>query len=68
MTTVTISKVKFNILQKRASLYDAILRSLPEKRWGIETYSSSRMKEFAWSDRLDVRVKKRIQKFMASRK
>jgi len=68
MTTITIPKAEFNILKKRASLYDALLQALPERRWGIEKYSSVRLKEFARSDRLGKRTRRRLQLFFASRK
>lgn len=67
MNTITISKSKFDILMKRASLYEAILRFIPERKWGIEEYSSKRIKEFMRQDRIDRKTRTRIHKFLASR-
>lgn len=67
MNTVTITKSKFDILTKRASLYEAILRFIPKRKWGIEEYSSRRIKEFTREDRLDRKTSARIKKFLASR-
>lgn len=67
MSTITLPKSKFDILKKRASLYEAILRFIPEHKWGVEEYSSKRMKEFMREDRLGQKTRSRINKFLIPR-
>lgn len=62
MNTVTIPKSKFEMLEKRASLYETILRQLPEYRWGIEKYSQKRIQGFMGKDRLDQKTRARLKK------
>lgn len=66
MTTITVPKSKFEILKKRASLYETILRTLPERKWGIEEYPEKRIKELMQEDRLNKKVRARIQKLLSS--
>lgn len=62
METVTLPKTKYEILKKRASLYENIFRFLPEKIFGTELYSKRRIKEFLKEDRLDKKTRNRIGK------
>lgn len=64
MNTVTLSRNQYAILKKRASLYEAILRTLPERRWGIEKYSSRRIQESMRQDRLDKKTYSRLKKLL----
>lgn len=64
MATVTISKTQFDILKKRASLYEAILKALPERKWGIEEYSPARIREFIRQDRLNQKTRARLKKIL----
>ena len=66
METITIPKTKYEILKKQASLYKEIFRFLPEKFFGIETYSQKRLKEFQKEDRLDKKTRNRLQKILKS--
>lgn len=65
MSVITLSKSEFDVLQKKASLYEAILRFVPERKWGIEEYSSKRIQEFMRNDRLDKKTKARVKKLLA---
>lgn len=65
MSLITLPKSKYDLLQKRASLYEAILRALPERKWGIEEYSDARIREFLREDRLDKKATARIKKILA---
>lgn len=67
MNTVTLSKTEFDVLRKRAALYEAILKSLPEKKWNIEEYTTGRIREFLREDRLDKKVRARARKLLSSR-
>ena len=66
METITLPKTKYEILKKRASLYEEIFRYLPEKIFGIETYSKKRVKEFLKEDRLDKKTRNRLPKLLKS--
>lgn len=64
MASITIPKNKYEILRRKASLYEAILRALPERRWGVEDYSPQRISEFARKDRLDEKTRLRLKKIL----
>jgi len=64
METITLPKIKYEILKKRASLYEKIFRFLPEKIFGTEIYSKKRIKEFLKEDRLDKKTRSRLQKLL----
>ncbi|PIP75160.1 MAG: hypothetical protein COU43_02865 [Candidatus Nealsonbacteria bacterium CG10_big_fil_rev_8_21_14_0_10_37_25] len=66
MKTVTLPKTKYEILRKRASLYEEIFRFLPEKIFGMETYSKKRIKEFLKEDKMDRKTRNRLQKLLKS--
>jgi len=66
METITLSKTKYEILKKQASLYEEIFRYLPEKIFGIETYSKKRIKEFLREDKLDKKTRSRLQELLKS--
>ncbi|TSC75333.1 MAG: hypothetical protein G01um101433_907 [Parcubacteria group bacterium Gr01-1014_33] len=68
MITITIPKAKYDIMEKRASLYERILRFLPERKWGIEEYSAQRIKEFAREDTLTKTTRAKVKTLLASRK
>ena len=68
MATITLPKAQYDLLKKRASLYENMLRSLPERKWAIEDYSSARIREFMQSDKLDQKTAKRIKKLLRSSK
>ncbi len=64
MNTITIPQTKFNLLEKRATLYEKFLRSLPERRWGIEDYSGKRVREFMREDRLNPKLRSQLKKLI----
>jgi len=66
MKTVTLPKTEYEILRKRASLYEEIFRFLPEKIFGMETYSKKRIKEFLKEDKMDRKTRNRLQKLLKS--
>jgi len=65
MSTITLPKAEFDILKKRAFLYEAILRFLPERKWGIENYTSKRIREFMRQDRIDRKTYPRVKKLLS---
>jgi len=64
MATITIQKTEYEILEKRASLYEKILSSLKERKWEIEEYSQKRLKEFMNQDRIDKRTQSQLKKLL----
>lgn len=54
MATVTISKTEYELLKKKASLYEQVLKPQLEKKYKIERYSLKRLEEFLSQDRLDL--------------
>jgi len=65
MNTVTISKAKFDLLERRSKLYTRVIRKLPERKWGIEEYSSPRIEEFMRVDKLNKKTRERLEKMLA---
>ncbi len=57
METVTLPKIKYEILKKQASLYEKIFRYSPERIFGTEIYSKKRIKEFLKEDKLDRKTR-----------
>jgi hypothetical protein len=66
METITLPKTKYEILKKQASLYEEIFRYLPEKIFGVETYSKKRIKEFLKEDKLNRKIRSRLEKLLKS--
>lgn len=66
MKTVTLPKTKYEMLRKKVSLYEEIFRYSPEKIFGTEDYSKSRIKEFLKEDSIDKKTKSRLQKLLKS--
>ena len=66
MTTVTIPKSEYDELQTMAELYQTLLRRLPKREWGIETYSPARLREFLKEDRLDSKTLSQVRKALSS--
>lgn len=66
MKTVTLPKTKYEILKKQASLYEEIFKYLPEKIFGIESYSKKRIKEFLREDKLDKKTRNRLENLLKS--
>ena len=66
MTTITLPRPRYEILKRRAQLYQAVLRTLPELRWGIEEYTPERIKEFMRQDKLDKKTLARVKELLVS--
>ncbi|MEK7500680.1 MAG: hypothetical protein AAB642_00965 [Patescibacteria group bacterium] len=64
MPTVTLPKPQYDILEKKARLYESILRVLPERRWGIEVYSKKRVQEFLREDIIPKKIQERLKKLL----
>lgn len=68
MATITLPKAEYDIMEKRASLYERILRFLPERKWGIEEYSERRIKEFMGENALTKIARAKVKTLLASKK
>jgi len=66
METVSVPKTKYEILKRRASLYEEFFRFLPDRIFGTEKYSKKRVREFLKEDRLDKKTKTYLQKLLRS--
>ena len=66
MTTVTISKKDYLILEKRAALYSRILKSVEKEAFPTENYSLARMKEFLREDKLSSRLRAKANRILKS--
>ncbi|MBU4299160.1 hypothetical protein KJ636_03900 [Patescibacteria group bacterium] len=64
METITLPKIKYEILKKQATLYEKIFRFLPERIFGTEIYSEKRIKEFLKEDKLDKKTRARLEKLL----
>lgn len=67
MQNITLPKTKYEVLKKKASLYEKVFKFIPEKIFGTESYSSNRIKEFLKEDRLDKKTVKRLEKLLNSK-
>ena len=66
MTTVTVSKKKFEQLERQAALYTRVLKQA-EKQAPTEVYSTTRLNEFLREDRLTARARGIVKKLLAVR-
>lgn len=66
METVTLPKIKYDIVEKKAFLYEKIFKSLPKRLFGVESYSSEQIKEFIKEDRIDKKTKNSLNKILKS--
>ena len=67
MQNITLPKTKYEVLKKKASLYEEVFKFIPEKIFGTESYSDNRIKEFSKEDRLDKKTIKRLEKILNSK-
>ncbi len=64
MENITLSKAKYEILRKKAFLYEEVFKALPKRIFGTEVYSEKRIKEFEQEDKLDKKTKNRLEKLL----
>jgi len=64
MNTVTLPKSEYNLLKKRASLYEAVLKNLPEGKWGVKEYNEEQIKEFMKVDRISAKTQSRLKQLL----
>ncbi len=66
METITLPKTKYEIIEKKASLYEKIFRFLPKRFFGIESYSDEQISQFLKEDKIDKEMKNRLNKLLKS--
>jgi hypothetical protein len=66
METVTIPKVQYQKLKNEASLYEKLFKFLPERVFGVENYSSVRIRDFLSEDKVDKKTKQAIEKLISA--
>jgi len=64
MNTITLSKAKYENLEKKATLYDRLFRRISKSFFETEEYSSSRIKEFLSQDKISIKSRKKIMKLL----
>lgn len=67
MIMITVPKTQYELLKKRSSLYQVMLRSLSRRKWGIEEYTSDRIREFMDNDQLDLKTAARLKRILKMR-
>ena len=68
MTTITLPKSQYELLKKRSSLYEALLRSFSKSKRGVEEYTPERIREFMDNDQVDPKIMIRIKRILNTRK
>lgn len=66
MTVVTLSKTKYEILEKKAALYEKFFKKIAEMIFEIEEYSPKKIQEFLREDRVSKTTKQKIEKILKS--
>lgn len=66
MNTVTVSKKEYETLKKKAALYGQVFQDVSKRMFGIEEYSDKRIREFMKEDRLDPKIRQRIERILSS--
>ncbi len=64
MSTVTLPKKEYEMLKRKASLYEQVFRRISERTFGVERYSSKRIREFMAADRIPKDAAKRLKKVL----
>ena len=66
METITLPKIKYETIEKKAFLYEKIFRSLPKRLFGVEFYSDRQVNEFIKEDKIDKKTKISLNKLLKS--
>lgn len=64
METITLPKTKYEIIEKKASLYEKIFRFLPQRFFGVEFYSDEQIKKFLKEDKINKETKNRLDNLL----
>lgn len=66
MNVITLSKTKYEILEKKAALYEKFFKKIAKIVFETEDYSSKRIQEFLKEDRISKTTKQKIEKIFKS--
>lgn len=66
MSTITIPKTKYEILEKKATLYERFFKKSPEAVFDVEEYSPKRIKEFLKEDKISKESRKKVERILKS--
>ena len=67
MKSITLPKTEYETLRKKAFLYEEVFKFVPERIFGVESYSKDRMKEFLKEDKLDKKTVISLEKLLGSK-
>lgn len=66
MNVVTLPKTKYEILEKKAALYEKFFKKIAEMVFEIEYYSPKRMQKFLKEDKISKATRQKIEKVLKS--
>lgn len=66
MKTITLPKTEYEMLRKKASLYEQVFQSASRQNLGLEEYSDKRIQGFMKEDRLDRKTREKVEKLLRS--
>jgi len=66
MSTITLPKTEYEILRRKASLYEQIFSFMPKRFLETEDYSRERIKEFLEQDKINKETKRRLKSLLKS--
>jgi len=67
MQNITLPKIEYETLRKKAFLYEKVFKFVPERIFGVESYSEDRIKEFLKEDKVDKKTVKCLEKLLSSK-
>jgi len=65
MNTITLPRIKYNVLEKKATLYDRFLKRMSNTFFEVENYSPTRISEFLSQDKISSKTLKRVSKILS---
>ena len=66
MAVITLSKTKYEILEKKAALYEKFFKKIAEMIFETEDYSPKRIQGFLKEDKISKITKQKIEKILKS--
>ena len=66
MATITIPKNQYEILEKKAKLYNILMQDI-EEFFPVELYTPSRLRDFLRLDKISTRAQRKAEKFLKKR-
>ena len=65
MNTITLPRIKYNVLEKKATLYDRFFKRMSNTFFEVENYSPTRISEFLSQDKISSKTLKRVSKILS---